>query len=86
MVVQVLEPPASHIRLLIHEARCVAYHLQETLLLAFIQVLVQEVVGGGKSDQRVCQRNFIPGGVFDQPATYAQEKVGGTPLDRQLHK
>lgn len=51
MVVQVLEPPATDVGLLIHQAGLVADHLQEMLLLAFVQVLVQEVVGSGKSNQ-----------------------------------
>jgi len=75
MVVQVLEPPASDVGLLIHQARCIAYHLQETLLLPLVQVLIQEVIGCGKPNQRVSQRNFIPGGVFDQPAIHAQDKA-----------
>lgn len=69
VVVQVLEPPASDVGLLVHETRGVADHLEETLLLALVQVFVQEVVSGGKPDQRVRQRNFIPGGIFHQPAT-----------------
>ncbi len=53
VVVQVLEPPATDVRLLVHQAGRVADHLEETLLLALVQVLVQEVVSGGKPDQRV---------------------------------
>lgn len=68
VVVEVLETPPPNVGLLVHEARRVADHLEETLLLALVQVLVQEVVGGGKPDQRVRQRDFIPGGIFDQPA------------------
>lgn len=68
VVVQVLKPPASDVRLLVHQARGVADHLEETLLLALVQVLVHEVVSGGKADQRVGQWNLVPGSVLDQPA------------------
>lgn len=51
VVVKVLESPASDVRLLIHQARGVADHLEETLLLALVQVLVHEVVSGGKPHQ-----------------------------------
>lgn len=69
VVVQVLKSPASDVGLLVHQARRVADHLQEALLLALVQVLVQEVVSSGEPNQRVRQRNLIPGGIFDQPAT-----------------
>lgn len=71
VVVQILKSPASDVRLFIHQARGVADHLEETLLLASVQVLVHEVVSGGKADQRVGQWNFVPGSVFDQPADNA---------------
>lgn len=68
VVVQVLKSPASDVGLLVHQARGVADRLEEALLLALGQVLVHEVVRGGKPHQGVGQRDFVPGSVSDQPA------------------
>lgn len=65
---QVLEAPASDVGFLVHQTGRVADHLKEALLLALVQVLVQEIVSGGKPNQGVRQGNFIPRGVFDKPA------------------
>lgn len=74
VVVQVLEAPPPHVGLLIHEARGVADHLQEALLLRLAQVLEQEVVSGGEAHQGVGHGNLVPGGVFHQPGNEAVER------------
>lgn len=50
VVMQVLEPPAADVGLLVHVACSVADHLQEVLLLHLAQVLKEEVIRCGESD------------------------------------
>ena len=67
MVVEVLEAPAAHIRLLVHQARGVADHLQEALLLSLAQELKQEVICRGEAGQGVGDWDLVPGSVLHQP-------------------
>ena len=67
VVVEVLEAPAAHVRLLVHQARGVADHLQEALLLSLAQELKQEVICRGEARQGVGDRDLVPGSVLHQP-------------------
>lgn len=75
VIVQVLEPPAAAVGLLVHVAGGIADHLQEALLLGLAQVLVQEVVGRGEAHEGVGQGNLVPWSVFHQPETQEQEGI-----------
>lgn len=67
VVVEVLKSPATVVWFLIHVAWSIPNHLQETLLLNFTKVIIQEVICRSEANQRVSYWNLIPRSIFHHP-------------------